>query len=128
MNKNQPRKAEQDSAEGAKNKNWDPNAPLLGRTRRGPPRQPASRLPAPSGGRVRIRQGRPTGRQSASGPQPPPTGGSHNRGRSARRSGQIQVGATADPFTYLVQAGAFRTPEDAEAQRAKLSLMVSRPK
>jgi cell division protein FtsN len=32
-------------------------------------------------------------------------------------------GATADPFTYLVQAGAFRTPEDAEAQRAKLSLM-----
>jgi hypothetical protein len=26
-------------------------------------------------------------------------------------------------FTYLVQAGAFRTPEDAEAQRAKLSLM-----
>jgi len=30
---------------------------------------------------------------------------------------------TADPFLYFVQAGAFRTPEDAEAQRAKLSLM-----
>ena len=29
----------------------------------------------------------------------------------------------ADPFLYFVQAGAFRTPEDAEAQRAKLSLM-----
>jgi cell division protein FtsN len=29
----------------------------------------------------------------------------------------------ADPFIYFVQAGAFRTPEDAEAQRAKLSLM-----
>jgi cell division protein FtsN len=29
----------------------------------------------------------------------------------------------ADPFFYFVQAGAFRTPEDAEAQRAKLSLM-----
>jgi cell division protein FtsN len=28
-----------------------------------------------------------------------------------------------DPFLYFVQAGAFRTPEDAEAQRAKLSLM-----
>jgi cell division protein FtsN len=28
----------------------------------------------------------------------------------------------ADPFTYFVQAGAFRTPEDAEAQRARLSL------
>jgi len=29
----------------------------------------------------------------------------------------------ADPFLYFVQAGAFRTPEDAEAQRVKLSLM-----
>jgi cell division protein FtsN len=32
-------------------------------------------------------------------------------------------GASADPFVYFVQAGAYRTPEDAEAQRAKLSLM-----
>ncbi|MFT4194593.1 SPOR domain-containing protein, partial [Ottowia sp.] len=31
--------------------------------------------------------------------------------------------AAADPFTYFVQAGAFRTPDDAEAQRARLSLM-----
>jgi cell division protein FtsN len=29
----------------------------------------------------------------------------------------------SDPFMYFVQAGAFRTSEDAEAQRAKLSLM-----
>jgi cell division protein FtsN len=32
-------------------------------------------------------------------------------------------GSTADPFAYFVQAGAFRTPEDAEAQRVKLSLL-----
>jgi cell division protein FtsN len=31
--------------------------------------------------------------------------------------------AGADPFLYFIQAGAFRTPEDAEAQRAKLSLI-----
>ncbi len=31
--------------------------------------------------------------------------------------------ATAEPFTYFVQVGAFRTPEDAQAQRAKLALM-----
>jgi len=31
--------------------------------------------------------------------------------------------AAGDPFFYFVQAGAFRTPEDAEAQRAKLSLL-----
>lgn len=30
--------------------------------------------------------------------------------------------STAEPFIYFVQAGAFRTPEDAEAQRARLSL------
>ena len=35
------------------------------------------------------------------------------------------AGATtgADPFLYFIQAGAFRTPDDAEAQRAKLSLI-----
>jgi cell division protein FtsN len=32
-------------------------------------------------------------------------------------------GTATDPFLYFVQAGAYRTPEDAEAQRAKLSLM-----
>ncbi len=30
--------------------------------------------------------------------------------------------ADADPFQYFVQAGAYRTPEDAEAQRAKLAM------
>ena len=31
--------------------------------------------------------------------------------------------APPDPFTYMVQTGAFRTPEDAEAQRVRLMLM-----
>jgi cell division protein FtsN len=31
--------------------------------------------------------------------------------------------SSAEPFMYFVQAGAFRTPEDAEAQRARLSLV-----
>jgi cell division protein FtsN len=31
--------------------------------------------------------------------------------------------SSSDPFMYFVQAGAFRTPEDAETQRARLSLM-----
>ena len=31
--------------------------------------------------------------------------------------------APLDPFTYMVQTGAFRTPEDAEAQRVRLMLM-----
>jgi cell division protein FtsN len=42
------------------------------------------------------------------------------------KSAAPAVGSTtggADPFTYLVQAGAFRTPEDAESQRAKLGML-----
>ena len=31
--------------------------------------------------------------------------------------------ATVDPFDYFVQAGAFRSTEEAEAQRAKLAMM-----
>jgi cell division protein FtsN len=30
--------------------------------------------------------------------------------------------ASAEPFVYFVQVGAFRTQEDADAQRAKLSM------
>ncbi|QTD45845.1 SPOR domain-containing protein [Ottowia testudinis] len=41
---------------------------------------------------------------------------------AAARSGAAPA-PSADPFTYFVQAGAFRTPEDADGQRARLSLM-----
>jgi cell division protein FtsN len=42
---------------------------------------------------------------------------------SAAPSSNNSAATGADPFMYFVQAGAFRTTEDAEAQRAKLSLM-----
>jgi hypothetical protein len=44
----------------------------------------------------------------------------------AKSEGKTEVAAStpgAEPFSYFIQAGAFRTPEDAEQQRAKLSLM-----
>ncbi|HRL30790.1 MAG TPA: SPOR domain-containing protein, partial [Ottowia sp.] len=41
---------------------------------------------------------------------------------AAARAGTATAPA-ADPFTYFVQAGAFRTQEDADGQRARLSLM-----
>ena len=40
---------------------------------------------------------------------------------AAARAGAATAPA-ADPYIYIVQAGAFRTPEDADAQRARLSL------
>jgi cell division protein FtsN len=53
------------------------------------------------------------------------------RSRSGSAAGTVTASAAPsaspsaanDPFVYFVQAGAFRTPEDAETQRAKLSLM-----
>lgn len=42
---------------------------------------------------------------------------------TAPADAKAPAAATAEPFTYFVQVGAFRTPEDAQAQRAKLALM-----
>jgi len=57
---------------------------------------------------------------------PPPSNdpiGDLARARMNNGTGAASTGAANDPFMYFVQAGAFRTPEDAETQRAKLSLM-----
>jgi len=50
-------------------------------------------------------------------------GSSTTTASAAPSSGSNNAAPGADPFMYFVQAGAFRTTEDAEAQRAKLSLM-----
>lgn len=42
---------------------------------------------------------------------------------AAARSGTAPAAPTAEAFTYFVQAGAFRTSDDADAQRARLQLM-----
>ena len=63
----------------------------------------------PLGDLARARSGGTTTASAA------PTSSSNNS-NAASTSG-------ADPFMYFVQAGAFRTTDDAEAQRAKLSLM-----
>jgi cell division protein FtsN len=111
LNKGQSRTAEQDAAETRKNRDWDPNAPLYGKN-------PAKPVPPAPGVQA---------------PQPPvatipaPPVAPAVRGKSADPLGDLATakaaGPGADPFFYFVQAGAFRTPEDAEAQRAKLSLM-----
>ena len=42
---------------------------------------------------------------------------------AASPAGSTAPATSAEPFTFFVQVGAFRTPEDAQAQRAKLALM-----
>ena len=133
MNKTQTRTPEQDAAESRKNQNWDPNAPLYGKN-------PVGR-PAVAEGGASAPASAPAAVGSAVVPPPPPAAAPpsvFSPGASAPRAGADPLGdlaaqraaaaqrpasAPADPFIYFVQAGAFRSPEEAEAQRAKLSLM-----
>ena len=123
MNKGQSRTAEQDAAEIRKNRDWDPNAPLYGKNPAKPmapapavvaPAPPVATIPAPAV------IGKPASAPMAVAKPAPATKPADPLGElAAARS----AAAGGDPFIYFVQAGAFRTPEDAEAQRAKLSLM-----
>lgn len=114
FNKGQTRSVDQDAAESQKNKNWDPNTPLYGKT-------PAKPEPPAS---AETQAGADTGAAAVAAP--------------AAKSTEIKPAVSADPlgdlakaraavapaesFSYFVQVGAFRTAEDAESQRAKLSL------
>ena len=122
LSRNQGRTAEQDAAESKKNRDWDPNAPLYGKN---PAKTlPPAAAPAPA---------------ASSAPQPPAVAGPSDR-PAAPAVGSTGKGAPAadplgdfaaakassgapEPFLYFVQTGAFRSQDDAEEQRAKLSLM-----
>jgi cell division protein FtsN len=118
MNKTPARAAENEAAEAQKNRDWDPNSALANRPAAKP--TPADAAPAadPLGDLARAKV------DAAAGPAsvpaltlPAPTPSAQPASPAAAPS------ADTDPFNYFVQAGAFRTPEDAEQQRAKLLLM-----
>lgn len=130
VNKGQARGADQDAAEAKKNKDWDPNAPLYGKN-------PAKPNPAASGvvGTASVatgstKTGAPVVASVASASAAKAAVSTDPLGDLAKAkagiASAVAQGSTtpgADPFTYFVQAGAYRTTEDAEAQRAKLSLL-----
>jgi len=103
VNKGQSRSAGQDEAEAKKNKDWDPNVPLYGKNPARPAAPPAS-APKPAA-------------SAAASVELKPAVSADPLGDLARARA-----AAPEPFSYFVQVGAFRTPEDAESQRAKLSL------
>lgn len=145
---NQPRSAEQDAAELERNRNWDPNAPLSGGGTGGAGRPPAAagdvggvRPPAqPTEPVAPVAPPAPVlvpeapavtpaepPKSAASKPQttPPskPSSSDPVGDLLRERAGRAASSDSADPFTYYVQAGAFRAAADAEAQRARLSLL-----
>jgi cell division protein FtsN len=114
------RTADQDADEWRKNKDWDPNAPLYGKN----PVRPALPASAPAQGEV------PAAVAAASAPAPtkvpaataPASAAKASHGDALGDLAKARAAAATDPMMYFVQAGAFRTAEDAEAQRVKLSL------
>ncbi|MDR0226054.1 MAG: SPOR domain-containing protein [Burkholderiaceae bacterium] len=132
---------DQDAAEAQRNKNWDPNAPLQGKNPAPPP--PAA-TPALPGGSPAT----PTPPAVAGGVTPPPAPvvdpakpaakpetkaadgkssadplGDLVKARSAAAEKAEKVEKAEAAFNYFVQAGAFRSQGDADAQRAKLAML-----
>ena len=125
------RKPTQDAIEAEKNRNWNPNAGLAGAK----PAGPKAETPAPEEGAVKA-EGTPPAPKPATAPpaSPPPAASSDPLGDLARSRAQgsapapvatapAAAGGDTEPFIYFVQAGAFRTPQDAETQRAKLAML-----
>jgi cell division protein FtsN len=134
------RKPSQDIEEAERNKGWNPNAQLAGK--------PAPLPTVPAGtdtGAISVppADGQPlppppsatasSGKATATTAAPPAAdplgdlvntrlGGATPAATSTKGTPTAAAGG-ADPFTYFVQAGAFRSPEDAEAQRAKLAMI-----
>lgn len=139
LNKGGGRTAEQDAAESRKNRDWDPNAPLYGKNPAKPlPPAPGIIAPAPPVAATPVTPpvangpSTPAADPSLKPPAvvanaPPKPATTKPPAAAADPLGELAAARSsnpgADPFLYFVQVGAFRTPEDAEAQRAKLSLM-----
>ena len=151
MNKSPSHNPDSDAAEARKNKDWNPNAPLAGKNpaRAAPsasgelivpiePEAPqASTVPdpvlSPDEAKKAERSvkppktaGAPAGAASAAAAvaKPPRTASTDPLGDLAKaRSESPAFASGSDPFNYFIQAGAFRTPEDAEQQRARLLLL-----
>ncbi|MFM2262199.1 MAG: hypothetical protein RI959_875 [Pseudomonadota bacterium] len=115
MDRDVQRKPDQEAQEVERNKNWNPNATLSTKP------APAKVEPAAT----------PTAPEPAPAPAAPPTTSkakpdalgdliqskAQTPGPAAKVEAQV-----VDPFVYFVQAGAFRSQDEAEAQRAKLAL------
>jgi len=131
----------QDVVEQQKNKGWDPNTPLYGKNPAKPvapaePAEPVEPADKPASGPVEAVSRPATARPAvavpvaaaASKPEVKPVLASDPLGDLVKARAAMVKGsaatpdASADPFSYFVQVGAFRTAEDAETQRAKLSL------
>ncbi|WP_299514338.1 SPOR domain-containing protein [uncultured Limnohabitans sp.] len=119
-NKNQPRTSAQDVQETEKNKDWNPNSVLQ-------PKAPAE-PPAPPDASAAAATPQAADKSTDKSPAPPrPAVTADPLGDLAKAKSGLNTPAApadaSDPFDYVVQAGAYRTSADADAQKAKLALL-----
>lgn len=108
------RSAEQDAAQAEKDRNWDPNATLSGKSAQ-KPAAAASGTVTPAGGAPAAPAVRAANPADTAGTRP---------GAPADVAGAATDASPAVlPVTYYVQAGAFARSDDAEQQRANLGLL-----
>ncbi len=124
LNKSQSHSAENDAAEAKKNKDWNPNTPLAGKN----PARPSAVATGSAGTAPAAENVAPAAdaRSTAKAAVLNDPLGDLAKAKSAPKPDKpdTAVASVGDyPFSYFIQVGAFRTPEDAEQQRAKLSLM-----
>lgn len=124
------RNSELDALEAERNKGWNPNS-ALGRTPSAagaPAAVPAPSAPVPAPGQAGAIVVPPADGRPLPAPAADPLGDlvqsrTGQPAPAAAAAASAPVPAGADPFTYFVQAGAFRSQDDAEAQRAKLAML-----
>ena len=140
-NKNLSRSAEQDAVEAQKNKDWNPNSAIQAKPAAPPEGSvdgaaPANGAPtgaAPSAPAAPAVAADPLAdliKNKSAGSAPPATSqpasappAAATPQPAATPAAGSKASNSADPFTYFVQAGAFKTATDADAQKAKLSMM-----
>lgn len=120
LNKGLNRSADQDAAEAQKNKDWDPNAPLYGKgANKSADKGEAKNESAAAETKSAAKTDAST-KVDAKSADPI---GDLAKAKSAESKPPEAKAVPADPFIYFVQAGAYRSNEEADAQRAKLGMI-----
>ena len=139
VNKVPQRTAEQDNAETQRNRNWDPNAALGGKTgvratAAASAASAAMAATAANAAAAATMQAAPAALPSTPAALPPTPAPAKPQFKdpAALLAGETPAAAppqprstttAAEPFVYFVQAGAFTRNEDAEQQRARLAMI-----
>jgi len=122
MNKGQSRSADLDAAEAEKNKDWDPNAPLYGKkgAKSGDKAEDAPADSKPDAAvKVDPKSADPLGDLAKVKAVEPK---SDAKAKPDTKPAEPKPAST-DPFIYFVQAGAYRSNDEAETQRAKTVML-----